>query len=127
MGIKVSKLTKRWMKDPGFKRAYDSLEEEFALANVLAGARINAKLSQSEVASKMGVSQPTIARLEGGSAKPSLAMLRRFAEATGMRVRLSLEPVPPTVKKRRRPAQSLSLSGDRVNRPHRRKHTAAPA
>ena len=92
MAIPVNSLKKRWMKEPGFKKGYDALDEEFALASMLIEARTKAKLSQAEVAERMGTSQSTIARLEGGTAKPSLSTLERFARATGMRVRLSLEP-----------------------------------
>jgi transcriptional regulator with XRE-family HTH domain len=92
MAIPVSKLKKRWMKEPGFKAGYDALEEEFALASMLIKARTKAKLSQAELAALMGTSQSTIARLESGAAKPSLSTLKRFAEATGMRVRVSFEP-----------------------------------
>lgn len=92
MGIKVSKLKKQWMKEPAFKKDYDGLEQEFALASMLIEARTNAKLSQGQLAAKMGTSQSTIARLESGAAKPSLSTLERFAKATGTRVRVSLEP-----------------------------------
>jgi transcriptional regulator with XRE-family HTH domain len=91
MTIPVSKLKKRWMKEPGFKKGYDALEAEFALASMLIEARTRAKLSQAELAERMGTSQSTIARLESGLAKPSLATLERFAQATGRRVRVSLE------------------------------------
>ena len=75
MGIPISKLKKRWMKEPGFKGGYDALEAEFALASILIEARTRAKLSQQEVAKRMGTSQSTIARLESGAAKPSLSTL----------------------------------------------------
>jgi phage-related protein/DNA-binding phage protein len=101
MGIPISKLKKRWMKEPGFKGGYDALEAEFTLASILIEARTRAKLSQQEVAKKMGTSQSTIARLESGAARPSLSTLERFAKATGMRVRLSLEPVVVRKKKAR--------------------------
>jgi len=104
MAIPVSKLKKRWMKEPGFKAGYDALEEEFALASMLIDARAKAKLSQAELAERMGTSQSTIARLESGEAKPSLSTLERFAEATGMRVRVSLEPAARSPKRRPRKA-----------------------
>lgn len=91
-GIPISKLKKRWMKEPGFKEGYDALEPEFALASILIEARTKARLSQQELATKMGTSQSAIARLESGVAKPSLSTLERFAKATGTRVRVSLEP-----------------------------------
>ena len=47
MAIPVSKLKQRWMKNPRFKKGYDALEAELALASMLIDARTNAKLSQN--------------------------------------------------------------------------------
>lgn len=93
MTISINKLKKRWLREPGFRKGYDALAEEFALASMLIEARVKAKLSQAEIAERMGTSQSTIARLESGTAKPSLSTLERFARATGTRVRVSLEPL----------------------------------
>ena len=41
--IPVSKLKKRWLKEPGFKDGYDALEPEFALASVLIRATTKGK------------------------------------------------------------------------------------
>jgi transcriptional regulator with XRE-family HTH domain len=92
MTVPISKLKKRWMKEPGFKAGYDALEEEFAIASVLIEARTRAKLSQQQLAERMGTSQSTIARLESGASRPSFSTLERIAKATGTRVRISLEP-----------------------------------
>jgi transcriptional regulator with XRE-family HTH domain len=91
MGIPLRKIAKRWMKEPGFKEGHDALEEEFSLASQFIQARVRAGLTQAEVADRMGTSQSTVARLESGSAKPSLSTLKRFAQATGARVRITLE------------------------------------
>ena len=104
MGIPVKKIKKRWMKEPGFKEGYDALEEEFSLASMLIEARTRARLSQAELAKRMGTSQSTIARLESGTAKPSLSTLERFAQATGSRVRVSIEPTEKSGKRRPRRA-----------------------
>lgn len=104
MGIPVGRLRNRWMKEPGFKAGYDALESEFALASMLIEARTRAHLSQAEVAERMGTSQSTIARLESGAAKPTLSTLERFAEATGTRVRVSLEPAARSRKRKARKA-----------------------
>jgi hypothetical protein len=47
MGIPISRLKKRWMKEPGFKGGYDALEAEFGLASRVIKARTKAKLSQA--------------------------------------------------------------------------------
>ena len=100
MGIPVKRIKKRWMKEPGFKEGYDALEEEFSLASMLIEARTRARLSQAELAKRMGTSQSTIARLESGTGKPSLSTLERFAQATGTRVRVSIEPTEKSRKRR---------------------------
>jgi len=100
MGIPLRKITKRWMKEPGFREGYDSFEEEFAVASMLIAARTRANLTQAELAEKMGTSQSTIARLESGAAKPSLSTLRRLAQATGMGLKISMEPKPRSKKER---------------------------
>ena len=82
----------RWRQDPEFIREYDALEEEFALANALIGARNSANLSQAELAERMGTSQSAIARLESGRTMPSTRTLRKLAEATGTKLRIVLEP-----------------------------------
>ena len=91
MTVPLKKVAKRWMKEPGFKEGYDALDEEFSLASQLIEARARAGLTQTEVAERMGTSQSTVARLESGGAKPSLSTLKRFAQATGARVRITLE------------------------------------
>ncbi|MFM9865661.1 MAG: helix-turn-helix domain-containing protein [Micropepsaceae bacterium] len=68
------------------KAAYDALEDEYALAAALIDARAKAKLTQSELARRMGTTQSAIARLESGRAVPSGATLLRFAKAVGRRL-----------------------------------------
>jgi DNA-binding XRE family transcriptional regulator len=91
--IPVAESFRRWGKEPGFRRAYAALEDEFVLAAALIDARGRAGLSQEDVATRMATSQQTISRLEGGRANPSLKTLQRFAKATGTRVKISFEPV----------------------------------
>ncbi len=97
--IPVGESFRRWDKEPAFRRAYDALEDEFALAAALIDARARAGLSQQDVAARMKTSQQAVSRLEGGRANPSLSTLRSFASATGMRLTISFEPA-----KRRRSA-----------------------
>lgn len=100
MSIPLKKIAKRWMKEPGFREGYDALEEEFSVASMLIAARTRANLTQAELAEKMGTSQSTIARLESGAAKPSLSTLRRYAKATGARLKITLEPKARSKKDR---------------------------
>jgi DNA-binding XRE family transcriptional regulator len=89
-------LVKKMLKRPAVKAEYEAQMEEFALLDVLLEARHRAGLTQAQVAEQMGTKTPAIARLEaGGGAKqhsPSLATLRKYAEAVGCRLELRLRP-----------------------------------
>lgn len=87
----AKQLHKKWLKNPKYKEAYDELEDEFAVARALIEARTKAKLTQTEVAERMETSQAAVARLEAGSGNPSLATLKRYAEATGSHLKIELE------------------------------------
>ncbi len=89
---KVSKLRREWAKDPEYRQTYDELAPEFALAQALIEARTRADLTQAELASRMQVTQPTVARLESGRVHPSTRTLERIARATGTHLRISFEP-----------------------------------
>jgi len=92
-GARLRTLARRWLRVPEFKAAYDALGPEFEIIATLVRARANAGLSQSEVAARMGTSQASIARLESGRLATTTRTIRRYAAATGHRVRIVLEPV----------------------------------
>jgi DNA-binding XRE family transcriptional regulator len=80
--------------DPAFQKAYDALEDEFAALAELLKARKEAGLTQADVAARMGVSQPVLARIESSLGNrnhaPSLSTLRRYAQACGKRLVISM-------------------------------------
>lgn len=79
-------------KDPAYREAYEALGPEFELVEALLRARRRAKLSQAEVAARMGTTESAVSRLESGRTKPSTRTLERYADATGHRVRITLTP-----------------------------------
>lgn len=68
--------------DPEYVQEYDALEQEFTFIKKMILARKRAGMSQADVARRMGISQPRVARIESGS-NISLDILRRYAKATG--------------------------------------------
>ena len=86
-------VRKKWMQDPEFVKEYEALEEEFSLASAMIAARAHADMTQQDVAAKMETSQSYIAKLEGGAVSPTMKALKRYAEATGSRVKITFEPV----------------------------------
>ena len=87
---------KEAFKRPGFKTAYDALEDEYSALSVFLGARKAAGLTQDEIAKRMGTTKSAISRLESSLGNdrisPSLATLRRYASAVGCRLELRLLP-----------------------------------
>ena len=85
----------KWMKDSKFKAAYNSLEDEFLLFDAMLVARQKAKLTQEEVARRMGTKKSAIARLEasGGKKKhsPTISTLRKYAEAINCHLIIKFE------------------------------------
>ena len=90
------KMVADWMKDPKFKAECDALEEEFNLFDEALKARKRAGLTQAEIADRMGTKAPAVARIEaGGGSKrhsPSIATLRRYAEAVGCKLKIEFVP-----------------------------------
>jgi len=80
------------MRDPKYRKAYEALDEEFALASAVVDVRNRAGLTQKQLARKMGTTLPVAARLESGRGRPSMRTLERLAEATGSRLLISFEP-----------------------------------
>jgi DNA-binding XRE family transcriptional regulator len=80
---KLAELKQRLMDNPEVRKEYAKVDAEFALIEAMITARREAKLTQAELAEKIGTTQSAIARLEGGRVSPSISTLRRYAEATG--------------------------------------------
>lgn len=88
---KVRDLHRKWMKDPAYRKAHETLTPEFELAHAVIEARAHAGLTQEQLAKKMDTSQSAIARLESGRGRPSTRVLERLATATGTRLKISFE------------------------------------
>lgn len=83
---------KKALQDPEFKKEYEALKPEFDLLAKFIQARKKARISQIELAKKLKIQQPTIARLEGGGyAKTSFAQLSKVADALGCSLKISLQ------------------------------------
>ena len=89
----VRALHKKWLRDPAYREAYDELAPEFRLARALIEARTNAGLTQAQMAERMQTTQSVVARLESGRAHPSTRTLEKFAQAAGLRLKISFEPM----------------------------------
>ncbi len=81
---------KEAMKRPGFKEAWESLDEEYAALSQLLGARLEAGLTQEQIADRMGTTKSVVSRLESSlrsdHGSPSFSTLRKYAHACGKKL-----------------------------------------
>ncbi len=100
------------MKDPAFRNAYDELEPEFAIIRQIIDLRIKRKMSQSQLAKRMGTQQPSIARMEARGRVKNLDYLQRVADALDARLEVRLVPRKATA----RTAGKMRASGRRTTK-----------
>ena len=79
------------LKNPRVKKEYERLGPEFQLAQSLIRARMKRGWTQAELARRVGMQQPNIARLEGGNYdRVSLPTLKKVARALGTKIEIKL-------------------------------------
>jgi DNA-binding XRE family transcriptional regulator len=80
-------------KRGGVKKAYEDLEEEYALVKEMLAARSRVGLSQEAVAELMGTTKSAISRLEAaGKHAPSVTTLKKYAHAVGCHLEIRFVP-----------------------------------
>lgn len=90
--ISIKSVRNEILANPDVKKAYDEMEQEFAVAQALIDARMKAQLTQQEVAHRLGVSQPVVARWESGR-NTSIKSIARYAKAVGQPIQIRILPV----------------------------------
>lgn len=87
--VPYEEVKARLLADPAIREAYDALEPAYQIACL----RIEAGLTQAQLAELVGTKQPSIARLERGQSQPTIAFLRRLGAALGKRLVISFVPI----------------------------------
>jgi predicted transcriptional regulator len=72
------------LKDEATRNEYEKLAPRYELISQLIEARLSRKLTQKDLAQKVGTKQSAIARLEAGNTNPSLGFLEKIAQALTM-------------------------------------------
>lgn len=76
------------MQDPVFKAGWEASANERAITRSLIEARIKHKLTQRQLAERIGIKQPSLARIERGTHLPSIATLEKIAAGLGKRLEI---------------------------------------
>ncbi|WP_407399242.1 helix-turn-helix domain-containing protein [Anaerovibrio sp.] len=86
-------LNKR-LENDNFRKEYENIQPEMNIIRAMIAARKDQNLTQADLATRTGINQADISKLENGSKNPSLKMLKRLAE--GLNMDLKIEFVPKT-------------------------------
>jgi len=84
VSIPWEEVREKMMSQPGFKEALEAVDREERLRDMLAQWRKHAGLTRAQVAKRMGVSAPTVSRMEANVTRASLDTLTRYALACGV-------------------------------------------
>lgn len=97
-------LDEQYHAEPGLEGRVDAIIEEMRLVEQITALRKAQGLSQRELAERVGVKQPVIAKIESGTTTNlELRTIARIAAALHSKVRIILERgAPPAPKARRK-------------------------
>ena len=106
-------VLRRDLDNPAFRAEWERTALARAVAIAMVGYRIKHSLTQTQVARRLGLRQPHVARLEIGEHTPSLDMLRRLSRRLGLRFIIDVAPARgrSTVRALKLPA-GMRLVGD---------------
>ena len=81
---------KRMKKDPAFWKDYDKRFETFKLGVLLKQARIEAGMTQEQIAQQLQTTKSVISRMENHATDIRLSTLEKFAKAVGRHIHVTL-------------------------------------
>ncbi len=81
-------IRERRMKTPEATRGYSDARIAMDFVELIYTARVAANMTQEELGERSGMTQPAIARIEGGGTTPMVGTVARLAQALGAHVTL---------------------------------------
>ena len=84
--ITHEEFKKEFSKRQGFKKIHAENELEFKILEALIVARIEKKITQKNLAKRIGVAQSALARFESGRVNPTLSFLQKVTRGLGLKL-----------------------------------------
>lgn len=81
---------KRMAKDPEFWKNYEEKFETFKLGVLLKQARIDAGMTQEQIANELNTTKSVISRMENHATDIRLSTLEKFAKVVGRHIHVAL-------------------------------------
>lgn len=89
-GVSYSAVKAKAFSNPEVLAAYKEAQREEELQDLLAAMRKKAGINSTQVAERMGISQPAVSRLERNISKASVFTLERYAAACGTQLKIQI-------------------------------------
>lgn len=86
-GISYAEVKAKALQNPDVMAAYLAEKKE-ELQELLADLRRRAGINSTQVAERMGITQPAVSKLEKNASKASVTTLERYAAACGASIKI---------------------------------------
>jgi transcriptional regulator with XRE-family HTH domain len=103
--------TEQLRTDPEFRAEWERTALARAVAVAIVRYRVEHELSQRELAERLGIKQPQVARLELGEVNPSIDTLLRVASKLGIEFTIDVRPVGSAARNMTERARNEDLTG----------------
>ncbi len=87
-GVPYSEVKARDLQNPDVMAAYLAEKKEEELQELLSDLRRRAGINSTQVAERMGITQPAVSKLEKNASKASVSTLERYAAACGASIKI---------------------------------------
>lgn len=88
--VPLDQVVEELRQDEEFRKEWDETEFARDVAIRIVRYRADNDLTQADLGARVGLSQPAVAKLENGEEMPTLKMLRKITEATGLEFHLAV-------------------------------------
>ena len=89
-GVKFDEIKKQLMKDSEFKIEYEKLKPRYDVISQINSTRNKMKITQEELALRVGTQKSNISRFESGSYNPSLDFLIKIAKSLDKEIHIEI-------------------------------------
>ena len=87
----LKRYIEKQMQDPEFRAEHEAARTEFEVTRSLIAARLEAGMTQKELASKSGIRQSNISRIENGTCSPTISTLQALAKGLGRKLSINFQ------------------------------------
>jgi DNA-binding XRE family transcriptional regulator len=89
--VKHADVKDKLLNSPEARKAYEEAVDEIRAIRLMTQIRKAARVTQEEIAAKMGTQKSNISRLENGKTDPRLSTLFSYARAQGVEIELTVK------------------------------------